>query len=1187
MPRQPILSVLGHVDSGKCVAPDTQIQLSDGSTIKAEKLFEEYRADGERLEDEEGEVYSLEKGPELLGVEDGEIVSCRAENIWKLEKDKLLEFELSDGSEVEVTPEHPFLTVEGSELKFKPADELVESDMVAVPEKLPKDEKSLNELKQDTLEILSESERILCLTTPDFSEELKMHGEKISEKLLTNHLRDCRNNNRFRLQDIVAICRNKGIDLKEAYENIVSFKQSTLKQRAGSTSKRMELPSTESEFEDLAYSVGIMLGDGSREARNLYNNSEVLRTEFKGKIESAAGVETQVNTYEEEVDEVYVKCGKRLSKFFEILFDFPIEQKSQSIKLSNYAQRLPKNILANLISGYFDADGYVNKKGGVQATSASSEMIDSLKTVLKQFGISAYASQDEEYHTIYITGKENLEKFTQIGFRHPEKKERFQKHRENSNRNPVTGQTPVKGSEVKESRQEAGASHTEINIPYQRRYEEYDRVSKAYLKEFVKKINEARDSPEFKLNKDEKTDILERLKRESCRREEIYGEESIDHPRLLNHLLSLESQDFIDRTDEKIQITQRGENILEKWREDRAEKLQKLEKIAESDLKFIEVGDIRENEGGTVYDFTTEAETFIAEDIVVHNTTILDEIRESRIVGSEAGGITQMIGATEVPLQTVEDVCGDLLDLLETDLSIPGLLFIDTPGHAAFSSLRKRGGSISDIAVLVIDIEEGVQPQTEEAIKILKQSNTPFVVALNKIDRLPGWTTGDECFTRNIKAQSDKVKEKLDEKIYELMGELNKYDIVADRFDRIDSFQEKVAMVPTSAVTGEGMPELLMVLSGLSQNYLADKLEVHEGIGKGTVLEVTQQKGLGTTINAIIYDGKARKEDKLVYGTSDGLKVTDIRALLEPRPLEEIRLDKQYQEVDEITPAAGVKISGKDLEGVISGSPIRTASEEELEEAKQEVREELETKEFQTMKEGVVVKADSLGSLEAMMREVEKSEIPAQKAEVGKVTKGDLIEVQNEEPEYRSVLSFNTGMTDQAAEIDQEKDIPVFSSDVIYEIIDNYNIWQRELQEEQREKALKAVTRPAKIQAMPDNVFRKNDPAVIGVKVLEGVLTPGCTLMDENGEKIGTLKSIQEEHEKIEEAERGSQVAASIQGPTIGRDLEKSQVMLTDVPQRDHKRLQELEDLLSEGEKSVLEEIVKIKDEKNPHWKIG
>ena len=568
-------------------------------------------------------------------------------------------------------------------------------------------------------------------------------------------------------------------------------------------------------------------------------------------------------------------------------------------------------------------------------------------------------------------------------------------------------------------------------------------------------------------------------------------------------------------------------------------------------------------------------------------TTILDEIRESRIVEGEAGGITQMIGATEVPIETVEEVCGELVDSLDTELTIPGLLFIDTPGHAAFSSLRKRGGSISDIAVLTIDIEEGVQPQTEEAIKILQESETPFVVALNKVDKLPGWNSEEECFTRNIRKQTDKVRERLDEKIYELMGELNEYGIVADRFDRVDNFQKKVAMVPTSAKTGEGMPELLMVLSGLSQNYLADRLEVQEGMGKGTVLEVTEQKGHGTTIDAIVYDGKARKEDKLLYGTADGVKVTDIRSLLEPRTLEEIRLDNQYREVDEITPAAGVKISGKNLEGVISGAPIRMVGPEELEEAKKEIEEELETTQFETLKEGVVVKADSLGSLEAVMTEVEKDKIPVQKAEVGKITKSDVVEVENEKPENRCIFGFNTDLTSQAKNLAREKGVEAFMSDIIYEIIDNYNTWKTALKKDQREKALKAVTRPAKVQAMPEHVFRKNDPAVIGVKVLEGVLTSGCTLMDKEGERIGTLKSIQEENEKIEEAERGSQVAASIQGPTIGRDLEKSQVMFTDITQKDYARLQELREQLSEGEKSVLEEIVEIKDEKNPHWKIG
>lgn len=568
-------------------------------------------------------------------------------------------------------------------------------------------------------------------------------------------------------------------------------------------------------------------------------------------------------------------------------------------------------------------------------------------------------------------------------------------------------------------------------------------------------------------------------------------------------------------------------------------------------------------------------------------TTLLDRIRESRIVEGEAGGITQMIGATEVPLETVQNVCGDLLDRLDVDITIPGLLFIDTPGHAAFSSLRKRGGSISDIAILVVDIEEGVQPQTEEAIEILKDSGTPFIVALNKIDKLHGWQNKGNSFLESVNQQSDQVQRQLDQRIYELMGEINEFDITADRFDRVDDFRKKVAMVPISAKTGEGIPELLMVVAGLSQRYLADRLEVQEGIGRGTVLEVSQEEGLGTTIDVIHYDGTIHEDDKLVYGTSDGVKVTDIRALLEPRPLKEIRVDKKFENVEEVHPASGVKIVGKDMEGVISGAPIRVASEEELEEAKKEVEEELEAAEFETQKHGVIAKADSLGSLEALMRQLEEEGIPVQKAEVGQVTKSDAVEIDSEEPENRAILAFNTGFNQQGELAAKDKGVEVFQSQVIYEIVEDYQEWKQQLQQAQREKALEAVARPARIRILEGHVFRQSNPAVVGVKVVEGVLKPGGYLLNTDGDKIGRIKSVQEENESLEKAERGSEVAVSISNTTVGRDFEEGETLYTDLTSDDYQRLQRLDDLIGQGEKNVLQEIVDIKDAKDPHWKIS
>ena len=569
-------------------------------------------------------------------------------------------------------------------------------------------------------------------------------------------------------------------------------------------------------------------------------------------------------------------------------------------------------------------------------------------------------------------------------------------------------------------------------------------------------------------------------------------------------------------------------------------------------------------------------------------TSFLDAIRESRICEGEAGQITQMIGATEVPLETLEEACGDLLNQLDTEITIPGIMFIDTPGHAAFSSLRKRGGSISDIGILMIDIEEGIQPQTEEAIKILKESDTPFIVALNKVDLLNGWRSESELFSKAITNQQDHVQQELDTKIYELMGELNEYDIVADRFDRVDDFQSKVSIVPVSAETGVGLSELLMVATGLSQNYLSERLETNQdGIGKATVLEVSEQKGRGSTADIILYDGKINKDDKLVYGTSEGVEKTDIRALLEPKPLTEIREDEEYTEVEKVKPAAGVKISGRDMNGIISGAPVRTASEENIEEAEKETRQELRSAEYETETHGVVVKADSLGSLEALLRQIVQEEIEVQKAEVGDINKDDIIKAADEEKTNQAIFAFNVDTSQKSKDLLNKEDVEVFQSQVIYEIIEAYKGWKEKMERQNREEKLSDTIRPAKIRIMPDHVFRSSNPAVVGTEVVKGVIKPGASLMTPEGEKIGRVKSIQEQNESVDKASKGMEIATSISNATVGRGIEEGDILLTDINSDDYRNLKELKDLLTEGEKQLLDQITDIKDEKNPHWKLG
>ncbi len=572
-------------------------------------------------------------------------------------------------------------------------------------------------------------------------------------------------------------------------------------------------------------------------------------------------------------------------------------------------------------------------------------------------------------------------------------------------------------------------------------------------------------------------------------------------------------------------------------------------------------------------------------------TTLLDHIRGSVLAEKESGGITQMIGSTSVPIDKIEELSGDLLEELGTELQIPGLLFIDTPGHAAFASLRKRGGSLSDIAVVVVDVSNGVQPQTREAIDILKESGTPFVVALNKIDTMRGWKSSEGSFLLNYRNQGERLQKQLDETIYELMAEFSDLGFTVDRYDRVDDFTDKIGVVPISAETGEGIPDLLMVISGLAQRYLSDRLEMHPEGAEGTVLEVNEVKGFGTTLDVILYNGVLHKTDTLVIGSRQEPVVTSIKALLEPSPLSEIRTERDFQSIEAVTAAAGIKIAAPGIDDVTAGVPVRAvdgSDEDAVQEAVEEVAAELEAFEFPTATSGIIVRADSLGSLEAVMDVLQEKDIPVKHAEVGQVTKKDVIEAtQEEERKHQTVLAFNTGATDTAAQQLENTDITYIQSDIIYDLVDRYEEMVQELEVQQREAVMQNITRPAKIRLMPDHVFRSSDPAVVGVEILDGVLNTGSALMDGNGEKRGRVKSIQEEGDSIDSATKGDEVAVSITSITIGRQVEEGDELYTDLSSKDYRIIRRMEDAFTAGELQVLEDIVEIKDKQDPRWKLG
>jgi len=570
-------------------------------------------------------------------------------------------------------------------------------------------------------------------------------------------------------------------------------------------------------------------------------------------------------------------------------------------------------------------------------------------------------------------------------------------------------------------------------------------------------------------------------------------------------------------------------------------------------------------------------------------TSLLDKIRGSAVSEGEAGAITQHIGSTAVPLSVISDIAGELVN--PDDFDLPGLLFIDTPGHHSFSTLRSRGGALADIAVLVVDVNDGFQPQTHEAIDILKRTATPFIVAANKIDTVPGWNPEQGRPSKvAIEAQSDRVESDLNENLYEIIGNLSDAGFSADMYWRVQDFQANVGVVPVSAETGEGVPDLLTVLMGLSQRYMKAEMEIDVGgPAAGTVLEVKETQGFGTTIDAVIYDGTITADDTIVVGGVNDTIVTDVRALLQPRPLSEIRADEAFEQVDSVVAAEGVKIAAQDLDDAMAGAPIRVVRHRDVEEVIGEVRAELAQIEVETEEDGLTVKADTLGSLEALASTLAEEEIPIMRAEVGDVAPRDvrMAETANT-PQRQSILAFNVDVLDDARDLAEQEDVTIFEHDVIYRLIEEYEDHVAAIEEAQQEQVLENITRPARFEILPDHTFRQSDPAVVGVEVRGGLLKRNSrvVLFDGNEpERVGMLKSIQDEGEDVDEARTGERVAVSIDGPTVGRQVTEGDELWVEIPEKHAKILeQELEADISADEREVLGMYLDKHRKRDPFW---
>jgi len=426
--------------------------------------------------------------------------------------------------------------------------------------------------------------------------------------------------------------------------------------------------------------------------------------------------------------------------------------------------------------------------------------------------------------------------------------------------------------------------------------------------------------------------------------------------------------------------------------------------------------------------------------------------------------------------------------------------------------------------------------------------------------------------------------------VYNILGTLSRLQFKSERFDRISDFTKEIAIVPVSAKTGEGLSELLMVLIGLTQQYMQKRLLVSKGNAKGTVLEVKEEPGLGMTINAIIYDGILHQKDTIIVGGKEEPIVTKVRAILLPKPLDEIRDPRdRFTPVNEVSAAAGVKIVAPMLDSVIAGAPLlSTPKEEFIQNLVINVSNEVNRIKVKTEKIGVVLKTDTLGSLEAIVSELENNGISIRLADVGNVSKRDVIEaatVKRDSPFQGVILVFNVKTLPDAAIEAKRLSIRIFESDVVYRLVQEYNTWLKMEREALLRESMDALTTPGKIQVLKDLVFRRSKPSIFGVEIITGKIKSGQSLINSNGELIGKINQIQEKGESLSEAEMGLKVAISVRDAIFGRGFNEGDILYIAIPENDCRKLvKTYESMLSDTEVETLHELLNIMRKNRPLW---
>lgn len=517
-------------------------------------------------------------------------------------------------------------------------------------------------------------------------------------------------------------------------------------------------------------------------------------------------------------------------------------------------------------------------------------------------------------------------------------------------------------------------------------------------------------------------------------------------------------------------------------------------------------------------------------------TSLMDIIRDTSIQENESGGITQNIGSSFISIADIREKTTTIKGKFCVEHIIPGFLIIDTPGHQAFSSLRERGSSLCDLGILVIDIEEGLQPQTIESIKLLTSKKVPFVIAATKLDKIYNWEETNCLSLQNaFKKQTKDVVMTVVSYIDSIKYELKKEGVKSEFYSKNKKTNRVYSIIPVSSKTKEGLADLLSFLVYLSQNWMSGKITYQDKI-KASIMNCHQDRNQGWVIDVILSNGTLNIGDKFAVAKKSGPHLFTVRNLLTQNTNSKLWIQHQS-----VRASAGVRILGSSLDNCYTGTRLYLAIDPKK--ALEKVDRELTDfwKVFNYNQNGIVLMAETLGELEACYNVFKEQSINVLDVKIGRLVDTDIGRVKLKldgelKNENRVIIFFGDKTEKQKTELDKcaiSHKIKLIISPVVYHLLEKYQEYKDKCLENRRVTLTNSgeAIFPCRLRILKQHIYMTggSDDILMGVKVMKGILHKGTPLIVPGKNVVlGKVISIQKNHKELDKLESGKEACIRV-----------------------------------------------------------